>query len=89
MKWPKRLDKCDHPASLWLLVFNFLAYDLKQGIDTCQCCVFWRGALLVSCWWGLGALMLYLRDWQHAVLWMFFALVVIVVISLIGDKHEH
>jgi hypothetical protein len=43
MKLPKQIDKCDHPESRWLRLYNLLAIDLKEGVDTCQCCVFWRG----------------------------------------------
>ena len=43
MKLPKQLDKCDHPESRWLRLYNLVAADLKEGATTCQCCVFWRG----------------------------------------------
>jgi hypothetical protein len=42
MKLLKYLDKCDHPESRWLRIFNLVAADLKGG-GACQCCIFWRG----------------------------------------------
>lgn len=43
MKLPKSVDKCDQPESRWLRLFNLVAFDLKEGVTSCQCCIFWRG----------------------------------------------
>lgn len=70
MRVPKQLDKCDHPESRWLRLFNLVASDLKSGIDSCQCCIFWRG-FFFACLFFLAPGILLGLGWYAAAAWMF------------------
>lgn len=65
MKLPKSVDKCDQPESRWLRLFNFVASDLKEGVTSCQCCIFWRGFALALAMF-IGPVGLALAGWWFA-----------------------
>lgn len=66
MQLPKQVDRCDHQESRWLRLFNILAADLKTGVDTCQCCVFWRGFFFACLFFLLPGIFLGLGLWLAA-----------------------
>jgi hypothetical protein len=72
MKLPKELDTCNHRESLWLKVFETLAADLRVGYDSCQCCIFWRGAIVMLLYCLLPTTLLLAEEYFAATtVWLF------------------
>jgi hypothetical protein len=84
MRLPKQLDKCDHPWSRWLRIYNILAADIE-----CRCCVFWRGFIFAVAFFALPVIAL-LMDYYLAGFLIFAALIVAtaIIATYHGDPLE-